>query len=68
MRNQFFTNKEGISKYKKEKARKMVDYAIEVRNLQEVYKLELVRQEREKQVSIAASFIGNEKAFISLKE
>ena len=68
IRNQFFTNKEGISKYKKDKARKMVDYAIKVRNLQEVYKLELVRQEREKQVSIAASFIGNEKAFISLKE
>ena len=56
IRNLFFTNKEGISKYKKEKARKMVDYAIKVSNLQEVYKLELVRQEREKQVSIAASF------------
>ena len=68
IRNQFFTNKEGISKYKKEKERKMVDYIIKVSNLQEVDKLELVRQEREKQVSIAASFIGNEKAFISLKE
>ena len=68
IRNQFLTNKEGISKYKKEKARKMMDYAIKVRNLQEVDKLELVRQEREKQVSIAASFIGNEKEFISLKE
>lgn len=44
------------------------DYTIKVRNLQEVDNLELVRQEREKQVSIAASFIGNEKAFISLKE
>ena len=41
---------------------------IKVRNLQEAGKLELVRQEREKQVSIAASFIGNEKAFINLKE
>ena len=68
IRNQFFTNKEGISKYKKDKARKMVDYAIKVSNFQEVDKLELVRQEREKQVSIADSFIGNEKAFISLKE
>lgn len=46
----------------------MVDYAIKVSNFQEVDKLELVRQEREKQVSIADSFIGNEKAFISLKE
>ena len=46
----------------------MVDYAIKVRNFQGVDKLELVREEREKQVSIAASFIGNEKAFISLKE
>ena len=68
IRNQFFTNKEGISKYKKDKARKMVDYAIKVRNFQEVDKLEIVRQEREMQVSIAASFIGNEKEFISLKE
>ncbi|EOB21922.1 hypothetical protein D064_05219 [Streptococcus mitis 11/5] len=46
----------------------MVDYAIKVRNFQEVDKLEIVRQEREMQVSIAASFIGNEKEFISLKE
>ena len=46
----------------------MVDYAIKVRNLQEVDKLELVRQEREKQVSIDDSFIGKEKEFISLKE
>ena len=68
IRNQFFTNKEGISKYKKEKARKMVDYAIKARNLQEVNKLELVRQEREKQVRIDDSFIGKEKESISLKE
>ena len=68
IRNQFFTNKEGISKYKKDKARKVAYYTIKVRNLQEAGKLELVRQEREKQVSIAASFIGNEKAFINLKE
>ena len=46
----------------------MVDYAIKVRNFQEVDKLEIVRQEREMQVSITASFIGNEKEFISLKE
>ena len=38
----------------------MVDYAIEVRNLQEVYKLELVRQEREKQIRLAESFLVNE--------
>ena len=46
----------------------MVDYAIKVRNLQEADKLELVRQERENQVRIADSFIGNKKEFISLKE
>ena len=46
----------------------MVDYAIKVRNLQEADKLELVRQERENQVRIADSFIGNEKEFINLKE
>ena len=46
----------------------MVDYAIKVRNFQEVDKLELVRQERENQVRIADSFIGNEKEFMSLKE
>ena len=68
IRNQFFTNKEGISKYKKDKTMKLAVYIIKVKNLQEVDKLELVRQEREKQVSIADSFIGNEKAFISLKE
>lgn len=43
-------------------------YIIKVRNLQEVDDLELVRQEREKQVRIADSFIVNEKEFISLKE
>ena len=54
------TNKEGISKYKKEKARKMVDYAIKVRNLQEADKLELVRQERERQTRLVESFLVNE--------
>lgn len=38
----------------------MVDYAIKVRNLQEVDKLELVRQEREKQIRLAESFLVNE--------
>ena len=47
---------------------KLAVYIIKVRNLQEVDKLELVRQEREKQVRIDDSFIGNEKEFISLKE
>lgn len=54
------TNKEGISKYKKDKERKMVDYAIKVRNLQEADKLELVRQEREKQIRLVESFLVNE--------
>lgn len=39
----------------------MVDYAIKVRNLQEVDKLELVRQEREKQIRLVESFLVNEK-------
>ena len=38
----------------------MVDYAIKVRNLQEVYNLELVRQEREKQIRLVESFLVNE--------
>ncbi len=38
----------------------MVDYTIKVRNLQEADKLELVRQEREKQVRLAESFLVNE--------
>ena len=38
----------------------MVDYTIKVRNLQETDKLELVRQEREKQVRLAESFLVNE--------
>ena len=59
IRNQFFTNKEDISKYKKDKARKMVDYAIKVRNFQGVYKLELMREEREKQIRLAESFLAN---------
>ena len=36
------------------------DYAIKVKNLQEVDKLELVRQEREKQIRLAESFLVNE--------
>ena len=60
IRNQFFTNKEGISKYKKDKAREMVDYAIKVRNLQEADKLELVRQERERQTRLVEFFLVNE--------
>ena len=36
------------------------DYAIKVRNLQEVDKLELVRQEREKQIRLVESFLVNE--------
>ena len=47
---------------------KLAVYIIKVRNLQEADKLGLVRQEREKQVSIATSFIVNEKELISLKE
>ena len=38
----------------------MVNYAIKVRNLQEVDKLELVRKEREKQIRLAESFLVNE--------
>ena len=53
------TNKEGISKYKKDKAMKLAVYIIKVRNFQEVDKLELVRQEREKQIILAESFLGN---------
>ena len=60
IRNQFFTNKEGISKYKKDKARKVAYYTIKVRNLQEVDKLELVRQEREMQIRLVDSFLLNE--------
>lgn len=39
----------------------MVDYAIKVRNFQEVDKLEIVRQEREMQTRLVESFLGNEK-------
>ena len=35
----------------------MVDYTIKVSNLQEVDKLELVRQEREKQTRLVESFL-----------
>ena len=38
----------------------MMDYAIKVRNLQEVDKLELVRQERERQIRLVESFLVNE--------
>ena len=38
----------------------MVDYAIKVRNPQEADKLELVRQEREKQIRLVESFLVNE--------
>ena len=38
----------------------MVDYAIKVRNLQEADKLELVRQERERQIRLVESFLVNE--------
>ena len=36
-----------------------MDYAIKVRNFQEVDELELVRQEREKQIRLAESFLAN---------
>ena len=38
----------------------MVDYAIKVRNLQEADKLELTRQERERQVRLVDFFLVNE--------
>ena len=38
---------------------KLAVYIIKVRNFQEVDKLELVRQEREKQIILAESFLGN---------
>ena len=38
----------------------MVDYAIKVRNFQEVDKLEIVRQEREMQIRLVDSFLLNE--------
>lgn len=38
----------------------MVDYAIKVRNLQDADKLELVRQERERQTRLVESFLVNE--------
>ena len=37
-----------------------MDYAIKVRNFQEVDELELVRQERERQTRLVESFLGNE--------
>ena len=39
---------------------KLAVYIIKVRNLQEADKLELVRQEREKQIRLAESFLVNE--------
>ena len=47
---------------------KLPVYMIKVRDFQEADKLELVRQEREKQIRLAESFLGNEKEFITLKE
>jgi len=41
-------------------------YIIKVRNLQEVDKLELVRQEREKQIRLVESFLVNELDIASL--
>lgn len=40
---------------------KLAVYIIKVRNFQEVDKLELVRQEREKQIRLVESFLVNEK-------
>lgn len=40
---------------------KLAVYIIKERNLQEADKLELVRQELEKQIRLAESFLGNEK-------
>ena len=37
-----------------------MDYAIKVRNFQEVDKLELVRQEQERQIRLVESFLVNE--------
>ena len=39
---------------------KLAVYIIKISNLQEVDKLELVRQEREKQISLVESFLVNE--------
>lgn len=39
---------------------KLAVYIIKVRNLQEADKLELVRQERERQTRLVESFLGNE--------
>ena len=44
----------------KQKTMKLAAYIIKVRNLQEVDKLELVRQEREKQIRLVESFLVNE--------
>lgn len=38
---------------------RQADYIIKIRNLQEADKLKLVRQEREKQIRLAESFLGN---------
>ena len=38
---------------------KLAAYIIKVRNFQEVDKLELVRQEREKQIRLVESFLVN---------
>ena len=49
-----------ISLASKQKTMKLAVYIIKVRNLQEVDKLELVRQEREKQIRLVESFLVNE--------
>lgn len=38
---------------------KLADYAIKVRIIKKADKLELVRQEREKQIRLAESFLAN---------
>ena len=43
----------------KQKTMKLAVYIIKIRNLQEADKLELVRQEREKQIRLVESFLVN---------
>ena len=44
----------------KQKTKKLAVYTIKVSNLQEVDKLELVRQEREEQIRLVEYFLVNE--------
>ena len=58
-----FTNKEDftyIALASNIEKMKLAVYIIKVRNFQEVDKLELVRQEREKQIRLVESFLVNE--------